>query len=342
MAANTIPVGTTTRPQGKGDKRQKALVGMSQYMDTELPVPIQTEHSRNLAKVNQMRTKQTKEFAVSERQAELDYQKRLLRAEKEKASGTWWTGIDPVELEKRITVAERQDMTPQRRENVIKGLRAGQYEPSALQNVGSLLKRGGKGIGHYLQGLGHQFGVGRPSMFPGFAASGRSMKRGRIQRGEGSFSDILKYGGKTAKELADQPEFLTEVGQVSRRSQLEPLTDPLEKQMAKDLLASLYMQGDPSMGTHKMYMPPQGGGVKFGEMRGKGEGEKKETFNLLKLLMGLLGLPFKVLGLGELGQGEGDERQPRRALSAPPLQSGSRTYRPTNQRMTGGQTNAKR
>jgi hypothetical protein len=336
MATNTIPMGTTAKPRGEGGKRQKPLVGMSQYMDTELSMPIQTEHSRNLAKINQMRTKQTEEFTASERQAELDYQKRLLRAEKEKASGTWWTGIDPVELEKRITVAERQDMTPQRRENVIEGLRTGQYEPSALQNVGSLLKRGGKGIGHYLQGLGHQFGIGRPSMFPGFAASGRPMKRGRIQRGEGSFSDILKYGGKTAKELAGQPEFLTEVGQVSKRSQLEPLADPLEKQAAKDLLASLYTPSDPSMGTHKMYMPPQRRGMEFGEMRGEGEGEKKETFNLLKLLMGLLGLPFKVLGLGELGQDEGDGRQPRRTLPTPQFQS--RISRP----IIGEQTNAKR
>ena len=80
-----------------------------------------------------------------------------------------------------------------------------------------------------------------------------------------------------------------------------------------------------------------------GGKEGEGEGEKKETFNLLKFLLGLLGLPLKLLGLDGFGEDEDEGKGKKRGKSPygrqrPPLPSGqmqTRTYGPANRQ--GGQ-----
>ena len=119
-------------------------------------------------------------------------------------------------------------------------------------------------------------------------------------------------------------------------------TAPYLKQETRDLIRGGFPVQDLPPGIQRFVKntleKPQtffdlSGGRKGGT---KGEeGKKKETFNLLKFLLGLLGLPLKVLGL-DVNQGEGGGKQPRRALPAPPSQFGNRVYGPTSQRMIGG------
>ena len=428
MATNTIPVGIAAKPQGKGGKKSTPPSrdnGKRQASVRPMPIPRADKQSEALTNMFQLMKgspMQTSKQGVPYKvivgdptedpgylrpptQQDIEYGERLQKAMKQKETGIYPMGWDPVAAEQRITVAER-GAGPGWRKDITDPLRKEQYGPSTLQNVGDFLKESyQKTLGQmvpfaYLPGGGIW-----KSQWRNRPNEALPMRRGNILRGEGTIADKSRASRRAEAEYRhkyygapepgpresniydelgmpqpgpsipdydvgqrDVPVYLTDAG---RRAELElgpakvppPGSEwdlPAGALALRGLSTSPYLK-DETRDLIKGGFPveklppkvqefikntlerPQTFFDLSGDRRGgiKEKGEKKETFNLLKILLGLLGLPLKLLGLGESGQ-EGGERQPRRVLPAPSSQFGSRTHRPTNQRMIGGQINAKR
>jgi len=293
---------------------------------------------------------------------DIEYGERLQKAQKQKETGVYPTGWDPVLSEQRITAAERQPHGAGWKGHIIDPLRKEQYGPSASQNVGDFLKGAYSntlgGMVPFAYGPGGAIYNAQWSHRPNLALP---MRRENILRGEGTIADKSrvdrrreaeyrhKYYGTPKPEpraqnvydelgmsqpirgipsydvgQRDVPTYLTDMG---KRAELElgpakvlppgsdwglPAgalalqglsTSPYLKDETRDLIKGGFpVEKLPSkvqeyikntLERPKTFVDLSGGRP-GGEKESKG---KKETFNLLKMLLDLLGLPFKFLGL---------------------------------------------
>jgi hypothetical protein len=244
-------------------------------------------------------------------QQDIEYGERLHRAREQEATGVYPTGYDPVLVEQRITAAERQPHGPGWKEDITDPLRKRQYGPSKLQNIGDILK------GTYSNTLGRMvpFAYGPGGSIYNAAWSHRPnealpIQRGNILRGEGTITDQMRAASEKGVESRKQNVY-DELGM--------PQPKPIEAVPAYDVGG----QRDIPLNLTDM-----GQGTK--EKKGK----KKETFNLLKFLLGLLGLPLKLLGLGG---GPGDEDKDEEEEAKPKSSDNNWAY---NQMMQQRQNNA--
>jgi hypothetical protein len=264
------------------------------------------------------------------------FDERMVEATKRKKSLKWPEGIDPELMEQRITAAESEKWPNSA--DFYKELRSLQTEPTTFQNVGSMLKTGAKGVGGYLQNLGQHMGVYQKPLWP---AEGYKQTRGwtreNIIRGKGTPADWKKTSDFISKKRAEnyaagitvppEKEFIASYmrgseGRVNRTPyginfvnapDLSLPPKPSTYEARERTLA-------PQPQLQQQYFPrqqmPQGRMMSPRGVAGIGKDkEKKETFNLLEMLMGLLGLPFKVLGLSD---GKSIGKSPQKNLNREP------------------------
>lgn len=386
MATNTIPVSTIGKPQGKGNKKP---VGPSRGNDKrQAPVrstPIPREGKQSEALTNMFQLLRGGPMQVSKQgiphrviagdpgedpgylrpptQQDIEYGDRLQRAMKQKETGVYPMGWDPVTAEQRITAAER-GAGPGWREDITDPLRKEQYGPSILQNMGDFLKSGyGATLGNmvpfaYLPGGGIW-----KSQWRNRPNEALPMRRGNIMRGEGTIADKSRASRRAEAEYRhkyygapepgpresniydelgmpqpgpsisaydvgqrDVPPYLRTMG-LRTEQELGPYkipppgsdlglpagalitrglsTAPYLKQETRDLIKGGFPVQDLPPGVQRFientmerpetFFDLSGG--RNGGTKEEEEGKKKETFNILKFLLGLLGLPLKLLGL---------------------------------------------
>ena len=236
------------------------------------------------------------------------FDERMAEATKRKESLRWPEGVDPELMERRITAAESERWPNSA--DFYKELRSLQTEPTTLQNVGSMLKTGAKGAGDYLKDIGQGLGLYQRPLWPSNLAPRERRVRGSIIGGEGTPVDQRKafefIRNKRAENYAagiTVPPGKEYIGDYERgyEKRVDEIPYGMKFVNAPDLLVppkpSTYEAPKRTLAPQpqQQYLPrqqmPQGRMMSPGGAAGIGKDrEKKETFNLLEMLMGLLGL----------------------------------------------------
>jgi hypothetical protein len=302
---------------------------------------------------------------------------------KQKETGVYPMGWDPVTAEQRITAAER-GAGPGWKEDITDPLRKEQYGSSTLQNMGDFFKSGyGATLGNVVPFAFLPGGGIWKSQWRNRPNEALPMRRGNIMRGEGTIADKSRASRRGEAEYRHKYYGTPELG--PRESNVyDELGMPQPKSNVSHgkrqvplYLRELGLRAEEELGPYKVPPPGSELGLPAGALITRGlslpgesylkketrdlinsgkvpvenlppgiqrfikdkmerpktffdlsggrgadgkeeEGEKKETFNILKFLMGLLGLPLKLLGLDLPGEDEkkkkktGGPRQPQR------------------------------